>query len=142
MFHNFCAGHRRGHGFIFGAVIVCGREFSPELIARLNERGGALSRRALSRQLCQWLDWKGPSGGWQTTNARISLKRLQSKGLLDLPKPAKSVGRKPKSSGSKARALNLPPIRASLAEIGPVELVLVGSRRSETFRQCRELLEA
>ena len=123
-------------------MIVCGREFTPQLIARLQEHGRALSRRALSLQLCQWLDWKGPSGGWQTTNARISLKRLQSKGLLDLPKPAKSVGRKPKSSGSKARALNLPPIRGSLAEIGPVELVLVGSRRSETFRQCRELLEA
>jgi hypothetical protein len=34
----------------------------------------------------------------------------------------------------------LPPIRGSLEQIGPVELVLVGSRHSRAFGQCRQLL--
>ena len=65
-------------------MIICGRQFSPELIARLEEAGGKLSRRALSGEICRWLDWKGPSGNWQTTNARIAIKRLERSGLLKL----------------------------------------------------------
>jgi len=37
--------------------------------------------------------------------------------------------------------MELPPIGGSLAQIGPVELVLVGRRHSQVFRQCRQLLQ-
>jgi len=120
-------------------VIICGREFSPELIARLGEQGCDLSRRTLSGQLCQWLDWKGPSGVFQTTSARIALKRLERWGLLKLP-PAHRFGSRSKSRRTKP-GVELPPIGGSLAQIGPVELVLVGSRHSPASRQCRQLLQ-
>jgi hypothetical protein len=126
-----------------GEVIICGRELSPEVIARVNQQGRGLSRRALSRELCQWLDWKGPSGRWQTTNARIALKRLERSGLVDLPKPANPFAGQLKTGGRKrAAAPKLPAISGTLEQIGPVELVLVRSRHSETSRQCRGLLEA
>ena len=122
-----------------GGVIICGREFSPELIARLGEQGHGRSRRDLSRQLCRWLDWKGPSGAFQTTNARIALKRLERLGLLKLP-PAQRFGSRAKSRRSKP-GMELPPIGGNLAQIGPVELVLVGNRHSQASRQCRQLLQ-
>lgn len=125
----------------FGEVIICGREFSPELIARLSQQARGLSRRALSCQLCQWLNWRGPSGRLQTLNARIALKRLQNSGLIDLPKPAHPVIGQPRVGASRRSAEKLPSIRGSLAQIQPVELVLVASRQSQASRQCRELLE-
>ena len=123
-------------------MIVCGREFTPEVIAQVNQRAPGLSRRALSRELCQWLDWRGPSGALQTTNARIALKRLHSLGAVELPKAANAFAGQPKGARSKRPRLKLPPIRDSLAQVGPVELILVGSRHSKASRQCRQLLEA
>jgi hypothetical protein len=120
-------------------VIICGREISAGVIRRLGEQGRGLSRRALSRELCQWLDWKGPSGAFQTTNARIALKRLERSGLLALP-PARRFGSGSKSRRSKPGA-ELTPICCSLAQMGPVELVLVGSRHSHASRACRQLLQ-
>ena len=120
-------------------MIVCGRDLSAEVIARLGKQGRDLSRRALSRQLCQWLDWKGPSGTFQTTNARIALKRLEGLGLLKLP-AAQGFGRRSKRRRFQP-VVELPPIEGSLAQIGPVELVLVGSRHSQASRQCRQLLQ-
>jgi Domain of unknown function (DUF4338)/Transposase DNA-binding/Transposase Tn5 dimerisation domain len=122
-------------------VIICGREFSPELIERLNRSGTDLSRRALSRQLCQWLDWKGPSGRWQTTNARIAVQRLERLGLIELPARANPFVGKAQPRRAKPGAKNWPPVRGALAQIGPVELVLVGSRHSQAAGQCRQLLE-
>ena len=122
-------------------MIICGREFSPEVIGRIHKQGRGLSRRALSRQVCEWLDWKGPSGRWQTTNARIALKRLQRLGLVELPEPSPMFTAQPKAAVQPEALLELPPISGTLAQIGPVELVLVGSRHSQASRQCRELLE-
>jgi hypothetical protein len=132
-----------GSFYDYRTVIVCGREFSSELIARLNQTAPGLSRRALSGQLCQWLDWKGPSGHWQTTNARVALNRLERSGLIQLPEPARAFAHRSsrRPSRSQAARLELPSIRGDLAEIGPVELVLVGSRHSQASYQCRCLLE-
>lgn len=121
-------------------MILCGREFGPELIARLHQSGSDRSRRALSRQLCQWLDWKGPSGTWQTTNARIALKRLERLGLIQPAARANPLAGPRKAPPPAAPAW--PPVRGSLAQMGPVELVLVGRRDRRAFRQARQLLEA
>jgi len=78
-------------------------------------------------------------GAFQTTNARIALKRLERSGLLKLP-PAQRFGGRAKSRRSKP-GMELPSLGGNLAQIGPVELVLVGSRHSQASRQCRQLLQ-
>jgi hypothetical protein len=123
------------------AMIVRGREFSSDLIARLEKVGSALSRRGLSRELCQWLDWKGPSGKWQTTNARLAIKHLEGCGALRLNAPA-VFGRPSKQRAVAVPTLEqLPTISGTLEQIGPVELILIGGPRSRDGRQCRQLLE-
>lgn len=123
-------------------MIICGRDFSPAVIERLNQCRDELSRRALSRDLCQWLDWKGPSGQWQTTNARIAIRKLERCGLVKRPTQVSPFPGKNKKKPVPPRPRQLPPISGSLAQIGPVQLVLVGSRQSQAGRQCRELLES
>ena len=120
-------------------MVICGREFSPEIIARVNGASAELSRRALARELCRWLDWRGPSGQWQATSARIALRRLEHAGHVRLAPRANPFG----GRGRRARAvqpLALPAIRGPLAQVGPVELVLVGSRHSVLSVQCQQLL--
>ena len=122
-------------------MIVCGRRFSPELIARLNASPRDLSRRALSLQLCEWLGWKGPSGTFQTTMARMALKRLEASGHLKLAPVTSPFSPKKPRGTTLPPELKLPPIRATLRQIQPVELIRVGSRHSQNARQCRQLLE-
>lgn len=122
-------------------VIICGREFDSELIARLNETGRDLSRRALSRQLCEWINWKGPSGKWQTTCARVALRRLEARGELKLPARLTPFVGQARNLRARLVGLQLQPVRMALEQIEPVELVLVGSRHSRAARQCRCLLE-
>ena len=123
-------------------MIICGRAFSPALIERLNQCRDDLSRRALSRELCQWLDWKGPSGEWQTTNARIAIRKLERCGLVKLPTQVSPFPGKNKTKPVRPRPRQLPPVSGSLAQIGPVQLILVGHRHSQAGRQCRQLLES
>jgi len=123
-------------------VIVCGREFGAELIERLKGVDGGLSRRELSRQLCQWLDWKGPTGKWQLTNARLALNKLQKAGVLNLPAARPFAKKAGSGAGRRAVPRARPPqLNCSLAQLGAVELVLVGSRHSHASRECRQLLE-
>lgn len=121
-------------------MVICGRNFTPELIARLNSTSRDWSRRALSQALCSWLDWKGPSGTWQTTNARIALNRLERAGHISLPPRANPFVRAPGAALAPPTALDLPPITGSLAQIGPVTLVLIKSRHSKASRQGQQLL--
>lgn len=124
-------------------MIVCGRQFTPELLTRLSQEGAGLSRRALSRRLCEWLDWKGPSDRWQTTNARIALNRLQRAGLIELPKVANPfVNASHPNPPPVPSMAHLPAIKGNLEQIGSVELVLVGPPRSQVGRECRQLLQA
>ncbi|MEI7730488.1 MAG: hypothetical protein WCO56_13005 [Verrucomicrobiota bacterium] len=122
-------------------MVICGREISSDVMARLNASGEGLSRRQLSRELCQWLDWRGPAGTWQTSMARLAIQQLERRGLLKLPARASPLAGRRKSTRVRAQALELPPIGGSLRELGPVELVLVGHRDSQVARQSRQLLE-
>jgi hypothetical protein len=110
-------------------------------MARLNASGEGLSRRQLSRELCQWLDWRGPAGTWQISMARLALQQLASRGLVKLPARASPLARRRQSTRARSQGLTLPRLTGSLGALGPVELVLVGHRDSQVARQCRQLLE-
>jgi hypothetical protein len=73
--------------------------------------------------------------------ARLAIQQLESRGLVKLPAQVNPFARPGKPMGSRAKGLDLPPIRGSLRQLGPVELVLVGHRDSQVARQGRELLE-
>jgi len=60
-------------------MVVCGQSFLEPVLERLRQtiqREPKLSRRALSRRLCEWLDWKGPNGRPKEMSARCALLRL------------------------------------------------------------------
>jgi hypothetical protein len=44
---------------------ICGQDFTGRMIERIQEKVREvpeISRRELSRQVCEWMDWQGPDG--------------------------------------------------------------------------------
>src|SRR6266516_2335871 len=69
-------------------VRVGGREFSGEILKRIAETVSAeseISRRQLSRRVCEWMGWQNVSGRLQEMSCRKSLVELDRRGLIALP---------------------------------------------------------
>jgi Domain of unknown function (DUF4338)/Transposase DNA-binding/Transposase Tn5 dimerisation domain len=125
-------------------VIVCGREIEAPVLEWIRTAAADLSPRKLAAQLCERLGWKGPGGQFQVSVAVGVLRRLQELKAISLSKvqaPLPLMGRartpiRPEAANSMAA-----PQAQSLEELGPVELVRVGSRFSSDYRVWRQLLE-
>jgi hypothetical protein len=114
-------------------VIVCGQEFSAETIRRIQDTIAsepALSRSGLSRRVCQWLDWRSANGQLKELSCRVALLRLHRRGVITL-RPAADA---PPRGGEGEVPEELPPIRCRLADLGPVEVVKIGSADSHASR--------
>src|ERR1035437_6876550 len=69
-------------------MLVSGHEFSDATIARIRERilnDSSLTRSALSREVCEWLDWRTHDGRPKVVNCRVALNKLERRGFLELP---------------------------------------------------------
>jgi hypothetical protein len=124
------------------SVIVCGRELDPPLLEWIRAAAQTLSTRKLARTLCERLNWKGPGGQYQLSMAVGVLRRLQALKVIALPKaqvPVAVAGRSLPTAGALVPA---PPLwsPSSLEQASPVELILVGSRWSRSYRLWRQLL--
>ena len=108
---------------------ACGQEFSSDIIERIRSRVSEdlkLTRCALSREVCDWLGWRGADGRRKETNCRVALLKLARRRVIALPE-----ARRRGSGGS--RAVNAasgtvwPVVESSLTELGSVWLELVGA---------------
>ena len=117
-------------GAILLRMKVCGHEFTDTMIQTIQEKVNQepiISRRALSRLVCEWLDWKSPNGKWKEMSARVALKRLEKQGKLTLPAPRhRSIPQR--KSGPDPFLEPLPGITGSIADLGETKLVLVTSQ--------------
>ena len=94
-------------------IIVCGREFRPEVIEHLNELASkqpVCSGNTLARETCALLAWYSPDGRPALSSAKVALRKLERRGVL--------VGRKKgtkshrlRSSGRKLPRLGQVPAR-------------------------------
>ena len=119
-----------------------GRWFGPDVVRRVAATVAeepSISRRALSRRVCEWLGWRSPGGKWRELACRKALAELERRGQVTLPVAAK-VG-----SFHRPRARAAPPpvaeLRCELAELGEVEVVPVSSRYSRASRVWNGLME-
>lgn len=126
-------------------MVVCGQEFTPELLERINAlliEQPLLSRRGLSRQVCEWLDWRGPDGRLKQMSCRVALLRLNRRGALNLPRARAWGCGGGACSAAKERFETVGAFCGELAQLGRIEAVLIGSRYSRAHRLWRHLLKA
>lgn len=118
---------------------VCAGDISEEVVERIRKRvrdDPTLTRTALSREVAQWLDWRDVHGRLKDMGCRAALLKLQRRGVVELP-PARPVCFERRASNATTTVTQ--PIRTTLAELGPIELVLVeGTADSQRWWQLME----
>jgi hypothetical protein len=70
-------------------VTVCGRQFSPELLTHLSQFANqepAPSGNQIAKEACSALAWFSPNGRPALSSAKVALRKLQRRGLLELPR--------------------------------------------------------
>jgi hypothetical protein len=123
-------------------VVIAGRDFNDEIIARIRETVCAsadLTRGALARQVCDWFDWRGADGRPKEISCRVTLNKLERRGLIELP-PARPVSFAPRTPRVAEPAPQWPCIETSLSKLGGIELVMVNADR-ELSRQWRSMMQ-
>lgn len=123
---------------------ICGQEISSEVVDRIGrilEIDPQISRRKLSRQVCELLDWRGPSGKLQDGSCRKVLLELDRRGIVRLPE----VDTKTRFQANEAsRTYELPAIievECELYELGKVDLMPVLNSRTEEAQIWKALME-
>ena len=125
------------------ATWISGRSFGGEVIARIAEAVEAepeLSRRQLSRRVCEWLDWRTQQGKPQEVGCRKALLELERRGVLRLPARREGipVGRGEKKADVRPVAATF---RGSLEELGEIEVVPISSRYSQDSKLWNTLMD-
>src|SRR5215210_5676130 len=113
-------------------MVVCGQEFTPELLGRISEliAQAPLSRRALSRQVCAWLNWRGRDDRLKQMSCRVALGKLARAGALTLPEPTAALpAARPVACEQVLLGVTVP-VATQLVNLGRIEVLLVGSRAS------------
>ena len=121
-------------------MIVCGQTFSPGTVGRIQHLADDtpdISRRSLSRRVCEWLDWRHPNGRLKDMSCRKALSHLHNTGVVRLPDTVQvpSFTRR-----AVQEQFVRSPVACSLQELGEVTLILVENRLSEHARIWKSLM--
>jgi hypothetical protein len=120
---------------------VGGQQFSQALLGRIHETVRAepsISRLDLSRRVCEWLNWRSANGRLKDMNCRKALVKLERCGVLVLPKRETVYGFERRVSPV---APNIPELRGSIKELGPVTVYPVKNRYSKESKAWLGLLD-
>ena len=123
---------------------VCGRDFSAATIGRIEEilRGDpSLSRRALSRRVCELLEWRAANGKLKEVSCRKALLELHRHGLMALPAAEESCFQRFCPEPPVDRRSEAPELRCTLEELGEIRIVAVSSRYSKASRIWNGLMQ-
>ena len=110
---------------------ICGlsfRESTIDDIQRTVDANPAISRRSLSKRMCELFDWRSATGRLKELNCRKAFSILHRRNLVSLPETIPVPG-------FQVRTVRKPFIRSAvactLAELGPVNLIRIDNPRSE-----------
>jgi len=110
----------------------CGREFSGEdvcLIREVVETCAGISRLELAQTVCELLEWKRPGGGLKARECGDLLERLESQGVLRLPKKKSCISVTPRKRIEPAKEEEVhSELTGSGEEFAPLDIELVESR--------------
>lgn len=118
----------------FGSAIV-------QRIAATVKTIPTVSRSALSRLVCEWLDWRAPDGSLREVGCRKALLELERRGCVELPARAKIAAFAPEAV-KRREPPTIPAISCSLEELGAVEVVPVTSRYAKSSAVWNGLMDA
>ena len=123
---------------------LSGQWFGAEVVARIVaalKANPSISRRALSRRVCEWLEWRARDGRLREMSCRKALLELQRRGCVELPACEKVAG-VGASAAPPSAPVAVAEVRGRLEDLGEITVVPVTSRSSTASRIWTELLQA
>jgi len=123
---------------------IAGRRLTEQDLERIRARVGAgsgMTRTALSRTVCEELDWRGANGRLKEMSCRIVLLKLERRGLIKLP-PARSAPFWQTAVPDETERLEVPQIETTLAGLGEVWLDVVDRQDKTLSRQWWQMMNA
>jgi hypothetical protein len=124
---------------------ISGQHFNAETVGRIKAAIASkpdISRRALSRLVCGWLEWRSPNGKLQEMSCRKALQALQGRGEITLPELKESYTFRRSEFVKKQALPQTVETCCSLDKLGNVEIVPITSRYCKASREWNQLLEA
>lgn len=122
-------------------MLIYGQTFSPqtvEHIQQLVDEAPDISRRALSRRVCELLAWHHPDGRLKDMSCRKALSRLHMAGALRLPEAVQNLAF---TRRTVLQDFVRSHVSCSLHDLGDVTLVLVDNRLSEEARTWKSIMK-
>ncbi len=111
---------------------VAGRDFTDEIVEQIREvvRSTAdLTRCALSRLVCGWMDWHGFDGRAKEASCRAALLKLERRGVIELP-PAREVSFEPNGEAAAQPEPEWLRIKGALSKLSGIALVVVNGDKA------------
>jgi len=118
-------------------VTISNQPFTPEILTQIQALADAhpgWSRRKLSVQMCEWLDWRSPNGKLKEMSCRVALLELERRGALHLP-PAGPAPPKRTHRPQVEPFQQEPAIQCALSQLGDLTLVLINGSNTKASRQ-------
>ena len=131
-----------GRGGYIRGMEVCGQHFSRPLLDKIQETvrtEPSISRRDLSRRICDWINWRSPNGQLKDMSCRKALAILNRRGLVDLPEPDRSYSFQ--ESVEATIDPKIPTISGTLADLGTITVAPITSRYCEASKLWFALME-
>ena len=125
-------------------MLVAGRDFSEHILSRIRTRvldDSTLTRSALSREVCGWMQWQGDDGRPKDVSCRVALLKLNRRGLIELP-AAREISFGSPAQVAQAAQSSWLRIEAPLAQLGRVWLVPVDAGQAELSRAWWAMMQA
>ena len=122
---------------------VCGQNFTKAIINEIEEMIKAepgLSRRELSRRICQRNGWYSPNGNLKDMSCRKALVELDRQGVIHLPAVEKVTNFTDLTPTERETDVS-PSVSCTLAELGEVRVKPISSRYTNESKVWRTLLE-
>lgn len=122
---------------------VCGQNFTKAIINEIEEMiktEPGLSRRELSRRICQRNGWYSPNGNLKDMSCRKALVELDRQGIIHLPAVEKVTNFTDLTPTERETDVS-PSVSCTLAELGEVRVKPISSRYTNESKVWRTLLE-
>lgn len=116
----------------------------PDVVQRIAaavEAEPMLTRSALSRRVCEWLDWRSPAGRLCEVGCRKALLELERRGVLRLP-ARREVASFASKAARRRSAPEVAQVRCRLGDLGAVTVEPVTSRYSKSSTVWNGLMDA
>lgn len=113
---------------------ICGQYFNKDVISRVQttiEREPEISRSALSRKVCGWLNWRSPNGKPCEVSCRKALLKLDRRGMIQLPEVLVQYSFHQRRDSKPAEVSKVAEVDCNFSKLSAVKIIQVPNCYSE-----------